>query len=192
MANPNPKPPKRKKRSALSLRVRGSNKKRSSFNYNAAREELGVPNANSQQITSAALSSGPNPQAPKGRSPTKREIKAQLAEKDSTINKLEVGVDRMERKVSSLQQTIRDLSRALKDEKEKSRLAMAKLLEDAEAMIDGAINNNADMDRKMSAAELAIERERERVIDERRYSSIVVSTREFIHVHYFIDFMHPF
>ena len=191
MANPNPNPPKRKKRSALTLRVRRS-KKRSSFDYNAAREELGVPNANSQQITSAALSSGPNPRAPKGRSPTKREIKARLAEKDSTINKLEVGVDRMERKVSSLQQTIRDLSRALKDEKEKSRLAMAKLLEDAEAMIDGAINNNAAMDRKMSAAELAIERERERVIDERRYSSIVVSTREFIHVHYFIDFMHPF
>ena len=47
---------------------------------------------NPQQITSAALSSGPNSRAPKIRSPTKREIKAkaQLAEKDSTIRNLKL------------------------------------------------------------------------------------------------------
>ena len=189
MANPNPKRPKRKKRSALSRNTRSGRQRNSSYNYSVARQELGLPDdANAPQITSKLLVSGPNLQAPKGKSPSKREIKAQLAEKDATISKLELGADRMERKVSAMEKTIRDLSRALMDEKKKSRLAMEKLVDDTEAMIAESLDNRDQLDSKMSAAELAIQKERERVIDERKYSSIVVSSREFIYLHYYICF----
>ena len=177
MANPNPKPPKRKRRSAYTRNIRGGNSgsnKRSTYNYAAAREELGMPDANSQQLTSELLASGPNPRAPKGRSPLKRE-------KEKTITNLEVGAERMEKKVSSPQQTIRDLSRALMDQKHKWRLTMAKLVEDAESMLANSIciDDRNQMDSKMSAAELAVKKERQRVIDERKYSSLLTSARKF-------------
>ena len=62
---------------------------------------------------------------------------------------------------SSLKVQVRDLSRALFDEKKKSRLAMQKLLEDAESMIAESAVGRDDLDTKLSAAELAIEKERE-------------------------------
>ena len=50
MANPNAKPPKRKK--SHSRKVKGGNKKRSSYDYSAARESLGLPtNATAQEIS---------------------------------------------------------------------------------------------------------------------------------------------
>jgi hypothetical protein len=63
MANPNPKPPKRKKGTAYSRHASGKKNKQTSYNFEAAREELGVPNANAQQIRSAALRTGDNPRA---------------------------------------------------------------------------------------------------------------------------------
>ena len=184
MANPNPKRPKRKKRSALSRNARSGRQRNSSYNYAIARGELGLPDdANSQQISSELLVSGPNPRAPKGKSPSKREIKAQLAEKDATISKLELGADRMERKVTSMEKTIRDLSTALMDEKKKSRLAMAKLMEEAESMIANITDDRDNADSKISAVELALHEEQKRahdaVIEERRYSSLCISAREY-------------
>ena len=76
--------------------------------------------------------------------------------------------------------TIHDLSRALIDEKKKSRLAMAKLVDDTEVMIAESLDNRHQLDCKMSAAELAAEKERQKVLDERKYSSIVVSSRKLI------------
>ena len=165
MANPRPNPPKRKKRSSCSLRTSGGKQKQSNYNYAAAREEIGLPIANSQQVTSAALQSGTNPQAPKTKSPVKRVIKAQLNRQQAKISKLEVGKQRLEMKVDSLKKQVRDFSIALKNEKQKSRLAMAKLLDDAERMMADSIDDRVDLDRKMSAAELAAEKERQRALD---------------------------
>ena len=53
--------------------------------------------------------------------------------KNATISKLKVGAKRVDRKVLSVQKTIHDLSRASKDEKEMSPIAMTKLVENAEA-----------------------------------------------------------
>ena len=175
MPNPYPKPPKRCKRSSHTRSVRGGNQKRTSFDYNEARDELGVPNANSQQIAAESLRTGTNPRPPKCKSPPKREIKKQLVQKDMQIAKLQLRNDRMERKVSLLKVQVRDLLRALFDEKKKSRLAMQKLLEDAESMIAESAVGRDDLDTKLSAAELAIEKEREKsqeaVRDERKFLS---------------------
>ena len=141
-----------------------------------------MPIANSQQVTSAALWSGTNPRAPKTKSPVKRVIKGQLRRQRNKITKLETGRERLEMKVDSLKKQVRDFSIALKNEKEKSRLAMAKLLDDAEKMMADSIGDGIDLDRKMSAAELAAEKERQRAIDaiqeERRYASERISARK--------------
>lgn len=193
MANPRPNPPKRKKRSSCSLRTSGGKQKQSNYDYAAAREEIGLPIANSQQVTSAALQSGTNPRAPKTKSPVKRVIKAQLNRQQAKISKLEVGKQRLEMKVDSLKKQVRDFSIALKNEKQKSRLAMAKLLDDAERMMADSIDDRVDLDRKMSAAELAAEKERQRALDaiseERRHSSQKISARKsaFLFVTFAVD-----
>ena len=135
MPNPNPNPPKRKKRSVHSRNVRGGKQKTTSFDYEEAREELGVPNANFQQIAAESLQTGTNPRPPKIKSPLKAEVKKQLAQKELQNTKLVVAHERMERKVSLLMAQVRDLSKALMDEQKKSRLAMQRLLDDAEAML---------------------------------------------------------
>jgi hypothetical protein len=160
MANPRPNPPKRKKRSSCSFRASGGKQKQSNYDYAAAREEIGAPTANSQQVTSAALQSGTNPRAPKTKSLVKRVIKAQLNRQQSKITKLEIGKQRLDMKVDLLKKQVRDFAIPLKDEKQKSRLAMAKLLDVAEKMMADSIGNGIDLDRKMSAAELAAEKER--------------------------------
>ncbi len=152
-----------------------------------------MPIANSQQVTSAALQSGTNPRAPKTKSPVKRVIKAQLNRQQAKISKLEVGKQRLEMKVDSLKKQVRDFSIALKNEKQKSRLAMAKLLDDAERMMADSIDDRVDLDRKMSAAELAAEKERQRALDaiseERRHSSQKISARKsaFLFVTFAVD-----
>jgi hypothetical protein len=179
MPNPHPKQPKRKKRSVHSRGVRSGKRKRSGFDYNEAREELGLPNANSQQIAAEFLQAGANARPPKGKSPPKHEIKKQLVEKDKQITKLQLGNERMERKMVSLKVRVRDLSQALMDEKKKSRLAMQQLLDDAESMLAESTMQRDDLDSKMSAAELAIEKERQRVQDavrdERKFMSLSIS-----------------
>jgi hypothetical protein len=85
-------------------------------------------------------------------------------------------------KVDLLKKQVRDFAIVLKDKKQKSRLAMAKLLNDAEKMMADSIGNGIDLDRKMSVAELAAEKERQRAIDaiqqERRYASERISARK--------------
>jgi chromosome segregation ATPase len=184
MPNPRPKPPKRKKRSAHSRNVRGGNQKRTSFDYEEAREELGVPNANSQQIAAAeSLQTVTNPRPPKIKSPLKAEVKKQLAEKELQNAKLVSAHKRMERKVSSLTAQVQDLSKALMAEKKKSRLAMQKLLDDAETMLSESAMERDDLECKMSAAELAVERERQRaqeaVREERDYMSLSMTAGKY-------------
>jgi hypothetical protein len=87
-------------------------------------------------------------------------IKAQLNRQQSKITKLEIGKQRLDMKVDLLKKQVRDFAIPLKDEKQKSRLAMAKLLDVAEKMMADSIGNGIDLDRKMSAAELAAEKER--------------------------------
>ena len=72
MANPHPKPPK--KRMSLSRHKGGRDRKQSQYEFDAAREELQLPTANAQQIAN------PNP-TPK--SPTKREYKNILLQEKS-------------------------------------------------------------------------------------------------------------
>ena len=67
-------------------------------------------------------------------------------------------------KVNSLQQQVQDFTIALKDEKHKSWLAMTKLLEDAERMMANSLDDRSDLDTKMSATELAVEKERGSVL----------------------------
>lgn len=191
MANPNPgrNRQKRKRSSGISRKPKGGNKKRSSFDYDAAREELGIPNANSQQITSHAMESGSNPRAP--RSPLKKEIKRQLKQKEeevktlnTQVKTLQTGTNRLGTKVSSLQQQVRQLSHDLRQEKHKSRLAMEKLLHDAELTIGEANNVRIELDAKMSAVELAVEKEREKtnkkVNEERQFMAKSMSACESI------------
>jgi hypothetical protein len=196
MANPNPKRPKRKKRSSYSLKASGAAQKQSNYDYAAAREELGVPNANSQQITSATLETGDNPRAPKTKSPPKRIIKGQLTRQQNKIAKLQFGNERLGKKVDSLKQQVRDFAIALKNEKQKSRLAMAKLLDDAEQMMADSIDDRVDLDAKMSAAELAAEKERQRAHDavqeERHYTSTKIGACKSLFIHYFLSTSAPF
>jgi hypothetical protein len=179
MANPNPKPPKRKKGTAYSCHASGKKNKRTSYDLEAAREELGVPNASRQQIRSAVLRTGDNSRALKGKSPVKRVVKAQLTRERNKNAKLEMGKERLEMKVDSLRQQVRDFAIALKDEKHKSRLAMAKILDDAESIMADSIDDRVELDTKMSAAELAVEKERQRahdaVHDERQYSALKIN-----------------
>jgi hypothetical protein len=76
----------------------------------------------------AALQTGDNPRAPKHTSPVKSVVKAQLTCEQNKNAKLEEGKERLEMKVDSLKQQVRDFADALKVEKHKSRLAMAKIL----------------------------------------------------------------
>ncbi len=128
MANPNPKPPRRKKGTAYSRHLSGKKNKQTNYDFQASWEELGVPNANTQQIRLAALQTGDNPRAPKHTSPVKSVVKAQLTCEQNKNAKLEEGKERLEMKVDSLKQQVRDFADALKVEKHKSRLAMAKIL----------------------------------------------------------------
>eukprot|EP00956_Cyclotella_meneghiniana_P044260 scaffold309933_cov142-Cyclotella_meneghiniana.AAC.1 len=69
MPNTNPKLPKRKKSSGLGRKKKGGNKKRSSYNYDAARASMAMPSANHAQISQFAAAAGPNP--PTQKSPLK-------------------------------------------------------------------------------------------------------------------------
>jgi hypothetical protein len=70
---------------------------------------------------------------------------------------------------------VREFAISLKEEKHKSRLAMAKLLDDAEGMMADSV----DPDTKMSAAELERLIVSDAVQEERRYLLSKMSTREY-------------
>ena len=81
------------------------------------------------------MQTGATPQALKGKNPVKQVVKAHLTREQHKVTKLNLGKKRLEMKVDSLKQQLRNFSIALKDEKHKSRLAMASLLNDAEKMV---------------------------------------------------------
>jgi hypothetical protein len=188
MPNPNPKPPKRKKASGISRKVRGGNSKTTNFDFPAAREAIGLPtnanaqvvgahvNANDQVVETAPLS------APSAKSPLKREYKAMLLEEreknavlSSRATKAEKSVMAKERKILSLKDENKMLAKSLREERERSRITVLKLLDDAELVMSEANSFKLDADKKMTAAELALQKEKERrqesVQKEREYIS---------------------
>jgi hypothetical protein len=121
---------------------------------------LAAGNVDAQQVLSAALQTGDNPHAPKHTSPVKRGIKGQLTWERNKNAKLKEGKEWLEMKVDLLRQQVRDFANVLKAEKHKSRLAKAKILDNAERMMADTIDDRAELDAKMSEAELAVETER--------------------------------
>ena len=65
-------------------------------------------------------------------------------------------------KADFLKQQICNFAIALNDKKHKSWLAMSMLLNDAEKMMEGFLDNRDKLDTKMSVAELTAEKERQR------------------------------
>ena len=77
-------PPKRKKK--FGMNPKGGSKKRSTYDYSAVRDVIGLPADNFEQITLHAIQSCPNPPAPK--SPAKKEYKALLEAEESKVQDL--------------------------------------------------------------------------------------------------------
>jgi hypothetical protein len=74
-----PKPPKRKKKFGRDPRT-NANKKRSTYDFDSAREVIGSDSINHAQIMMHSSQTGPNPPAPK--SPLKKQYKAMLRQKE--------------------------------------------------------------------------------------------------------------
>jgi hypothetical protein len=194
MANPNAKPPKRKKSFSRNPKgAKGGKQKRSSYDFDAAREELGLSaNANAQEIASRASADDVdplNPLPPAVKSPLKKEYKAMLREEQEKSRNLvakaenaEMQVKAKERKILSLKDDNKQLAEALRMEKEKSRVTVLKLMNDAELIIQEAHGIVFDSEEKMSAKELSIQKEKERMQDavskERDYVSVRESARK--------------
>ena len=82
-------PPKRKKRKLVfGCTSKGGKQKQSRYNWAEARDAIGLPGANSQQITSA-LTIDMN-SVPAGRSPLKKEVKAMLQQEKERSSYLEL------------------------------------------------------------------------------------------------------
>jgi hypothetical protein len=173
MVNPNPKLPKRRKK--LGRHDRGRDRKQSGFDHETARETIGLPDANAQEI---ARGLDPAP----AKSPLKHEYKSMLLEEreknaalSSRVAKAEHVNYAKERKILSLKQENNMLAMALRDERERSRLTVLKLLDDAELVMSEANSFKLDAEKKMTAAELALQKEKERrqesVQKEREYVS---------------------
>ena len=120
--NPNARPPKRRKSTAFSRKIRGGNKKRSSYGLVAARESLGLPpKANAQQISCAVAPSITN--TIDNPSPLKKEVKARLAEQvnknlllTKVVSEAQKNVTQKTNQIQTLKQKVRDLSDALQVE----------------------------------------------------------------------------
>ena len=191
MANPNPTRPKRKKASSASRKARGNKNKRSRYNYAGARDALSLPSdATAQEIAFNVTPAGTTSTSGGDRSPLKKEYKAMLLEERSKnellAKKVEDSVQHIhlkERKISNLKMEVRQLSAALRSEKEKSRITILKLLDDAEDVIAEATALKENTNEKMSAAELAILREKEKsqnaIRREREYTSYTITSRKF-------------
>ena len=192
MANPNAKPPKRKK--SHSRKVKGGNKKRSSYDYSAARESLGLPtNATAQEISFHATAGdrlNDVDATPADKSPLKKEYKAMLFEEraknvefTAKAEKAEKAVESKERKIFSLKDENKQLAATLREDREKSRLTINKLISDAELVIEQANEIKLDAEAKMSAAELSAYKQKEKMQEsvnkERQYVSAREAAREY-------------
>jgi hypothetical protein len=201
MANPNAKPPKRKK--SHGRKVKGGNKKHTNYDYAAARETLALPaNATSQEIAHhATLGDRLNDNAvPAIKSPLKSEYKAMLmderAKNEGLAAKAEKAVKavaKKEHKILSLKDENKMLALALRDEREKSRLTILKLLDDAEIVISDANSMKSDAEQKMSVAELTVFNEQERmklsVQKEGEYNYFQVASRKLLSFDIVFDYI---
>ena len=175
MGNPNPTVPKRRRTKSISRHSRKKNKKTSNYDYDEARDSIGLPaSASYSQVLSHTLQSGPNPPLP--RSPPKHVVKAKLKEQQAENEVLSRDLDVAQRdldaaqrevsqkaqKINNLKEQIRKLSQSLQDEKKKSRATIAQLLDDAEQIMSEACGVEHQADKKMSAAEQQVVREKER------------------------------
>ena len=174
MPNPNPKPPKRKKRSSISKYARGGNTRRTTYDYDAAREQIGQPNANNQTIYARAIQSGPN--APSEKSPLKSEYKSMLKQKEVEVTSLLDAKKKIADENSELRQSltskdskiaaqkckINELTLLLQEEKKKSRSVIAKLMDDADLVMAEAHSVKAESNEKVAAVDAVIHRTKER------------------------------
>ena len=198
MPNTNPKLPKRKKSSGLGLgrKKKGGNKKRSSYNYDAARTSMAMPSANHAQISQFAAAAGPNP--PTQKSPLKSEYKAMLKskveefesvvkEKEEVLtqnNELKSVLNSKDKKISAQQAKIHDLSLLLQTEKKKSRSVISKLMSDADAVIAEAHDISFEADQKVASVSQTLDRIQQKhrvsLMKERQHNSSQVAAREFV------------
>ena len=99
--------PRGKRKSHFGRNIKGGKQKQSRYDYVAARESIGLPGTNSQQITSASMATDDNP-TPSIRSPPKKVVKAMLQQEkirssqlESHNNKLQTGLRSEQRKNAS-------------------------------------------------------------------------------------------
>ena len=195
MPNPNPKPPKRKKRSSISKYARGGNKRRTKYDYDAAREQIGQPNANNQTIYARAIQSGPN--APSEKSPLKKEYKSMLKQKEEEVNdllgekkkmaeenaELRQNLNTKDSKIAAQKVTIQTLSQSLQQEKKKSRSTISKLMDEADMVMAEAHGVQSESEKKAAAVNVMIDRTKERhkeiLHQERQQYSKQLSTGKF-------------
>jgi hypothetical protein len=105
--------PRGKKKSRFGCNTKGGKQKQSKYDYVAARESIGLPGTNSQQITSASMATDDNP-TPSIRSPPKKVVKVMLQQEklqssqlESQNNKLQTGLQSEQRKNASLKEVNR-------------------------------------------------------------------------------------
>jgi hypothetical protein len=125
---------KRQKFSRNFDRCSGGHQKDSAFDYAAYRTEEDIPIGNVQQIRATI--------APIPKSPLKKKVKrmlkaevAKVANLQNQNDQLQKGVDLTQKKLTSLKDDNRKLAMALQNEKKKSRLTIAQLLDDIEVAI---------------------------------------------------------
>jgi predicted RNase H-like nuclease (RuvC/YqgF family) len=128
-----PKPPKRRKKFGRDPRT-NANKKRSTYDFDSAREIIGADSINHAQLMMRASQTGPKPPAPK--SLLKKQYKAMLHQKEyELVDALEENYKLLEKneslqrdtelnkkKVLHFKEENRKLAQALRDKKSKSRL----------------------------------------------------------------------
>jgi hypothetical protein len=126
-----------------------------------------------------------NPLPPAVKSPLKKEYKAMLREEReksqnlaAKVENAEMQVKAKERKILSLKDDNKQLDEALRIEKEKSRVTVLKLMNDAELNIEEARGIVFDVEEKMSAKELTMQKEKERMQDAVSKERDYVSVRE--------------
>ena len=197
MPNTNAKPPKRRK--AHGRKVKGGNKKRSSYDYQAAREAMDLPpSANHAQISQTAsiqhaTQAGLTP--PNQKSPLKSVYKSMLKQRASQIEslrqqklELQVGLDHKDQKISSQKQRINELASLLQDEKRKSRAVIEKLMMEADAVIAEANDISMESTSKVAAVRVSLDstkqRNKEAVQKERQYNNQQVASCKFFYITY--------
>ena len=192
MPNTGAKPPK--KRKALSRKIKGGNKKRTSYDYKAAREALALPKANHAQILQRASiqqATNAGETLPTQKSPLKSEYKAMLKKKTveaetlhSQNAELKSTLCNQDKKLSAQQEKINQLASLLRDEKKKSRAVIVQLMEDADSVIAEASDIRLESDAKVASAFDTLEKTKQTKKDdihkERQYYSNHVASCELL------------